>query len=84
MGSQPVDEANRYREGMPDHPLKRFLLAFGFSAPVVSINAVAYSHATAIQVGIVAIAIGAVLGLISAFGKRALAWILNFFMYQGL
>ena len=84
MERQSGDEAKAFKEGMPDRPLKRFLLAFGFSAPVVSIAAIAYSHASALQAVVAAIAIGCGLGLIAAIGKRPLAWILNFIIYRGL
>lgn len=79
-----ADCAKAFREGMPDRPAKRFLVAVGFSAPMIWIAAVGYSQCSALQGAIIAIAVGCSLGLVAVVGKRPLAWILNFLSHGGL
>lgn len=74
-----MDEPTRFRESMPDHPWERFLLAFGLTSPPLWLGALGLCHGShpVRKAFWFALVVGCLLGLISAFGKRPMAWILN-------
>jgi len=65
-------------DGMPAHPLGRFLIAFLVFTPVFWLAAIGYSQESPTAAIEPAIVIGLLLALVSMTGKRTLGFLLKF------
>ncbi len=75
------ESADAFRNDLPDRPLKRFLIGFACGAPLAWVGALGYSQTSMLGEMAIALTVGTGLGLIGAFGKRPLAWVLNFLIH---